>query len=411
MKRPEGISCAWLLLLFAAPLAACGMDSGGLPGQNGKPPNASSPPPTSPGTTPTVMPPGGDTITPVIPPITTPPPTSSTPATPPPVSPTPATPPTATPPAITPPATTPPATTPPPAPSGTPVPPASDPPPPPTATPTVDCSLKQPVTFVSQRSSQSADLAFDADGFLVMANGRDVERLASGGNPEMLVRNALTFSHVVDGLGVLPGGDVLVADSQTDSLFRFTPGSNNGGNNNQRRSINVQSPAKFALGPGGALWVTSTDGELFRVDLASGRATSVAKTDGNLRGLTFSPDFKTIYVSDDRAQVLMSGQIQADGTVANFRAFSGRLGQFPDGLATDICGNVYVADRFGGPLVRVTPTGKTEMVSPVNRAPLYGIAFGSGKQGWSDTSLYAVSSDRGDLFEIKLGFKSAPAPR
>jgi len=301
-----------------------------------------------------------------------------------------------------PPATVPPSSMPTPPPTGTPVPPVSDPPPPPPSAPTLDCTLKQPIGFETRRSSQSADLTFDSEGFLVIANGRDVERLASNGAPQMLIQNALTFSKVVDGLGVLPGGDVVVADSQTDSLDRFTPGSN------QRRSINVRSPAKFARAPGGTLWVTSTDGDLFRVDLANGKSSVAAHTDGNLRGVTFGPDFKTIYVSDDRNQVLLSGQIQADGTVTGLRTFSGRLGEFPDGLATDACGNVYVADRFGGPLLRVTATGKTEMVSNLNRAPLYGIAFGSGKQGWTDTSLYGVSADRGDLYEIRLGIKGAP---
>jgi hypothetical protein len=412
MKRPERSSCIWLLLSLTAPLASCGYDSDGLATKTPGAPTAVKPTQTPPaGGEPTPAPPPAQppvSSTPpatVTPPATTPPPSTKPPepATPPPS--TMPTPPATTtpPPATMPPATMPPATMPPPSTTPpTPVPPASDPPPPPTATPVFDCTLKQPITFNDSRNTESADLAFDAEGYMVFANGRDVERMAKGGSPMMVLEGAISVSRVVDGLGILPGGDVLVADEQTDSLFRLTPGSN------QRRAFSVQSPAKFARSPSGALWVTSTDGEVYRVDVETGKSTIVARTNGRLRGLTFSPDYKIIYLSDERAEELLSAQVHDDGTISEPRTFSGRLGQFPDGLATDICGNVYVADRFGGPLLRVTPTGKTEMVSAVNRAPLWGIAFGSGKQGWDDSTLYAVSSDRDLLYEIKVGVKGLP---
>jgi hypothetical protein len=41
-------------------------------------------------------------------------------------------------------------------------------------------------------------------------------------------------------------------------------------------------------------------------------------------------------------------------------------------------------------------------------ARLSALAFGSGRQGWDERTLYGVSENRGGLYEIALGIRGAP---
>jgi sugar lactone lactonase YvrE len=151
-------------------------------------------------------------------------------------------------------------------------------------------------------------------------------------------------------------------------------------------------------------------GELFLVEPASGKVTSIAQTNGHLRGLSYSLDYKTLYISDSGNKALLTAKVRPDGTVDAPVTFARGLGTFADGVATDICGNVFVSDKNGGPLLRVTPAAKVEMVSPLNGDHVAGLAFGSGKQGWDDHSLYGVSEQDSAIYEIKLGVRGAPPP-
>jgi hypothetical protein len=49
-------------------------------------------------------------------------------------------------------------------------------------------------------------------------------------------------------------------------------------------------------------------------------------------------------------------------------------------------------------------------VANLNANDIWALAFGSGKHGWSETSLFALDHDQGSLYEIPVGFKGAPPP-
>jgi hypothetical protein len=261
-----------------------------------------------------------------------------------------------------------------------------------------------PVVLGMRRATPSSDLTFDSEGYLLILDGRGVTRLAYGATPQMLIPDAV-FSRRVDGLLALPNGDVLIADYDNDELLRLNA------NGARRRFNTIVGPGKFARGPGDSLYVTGYNGELFRVDPNNGRATSLARIFGRLGGLAFSVDYKTLFASDNRNGDLLAFKLRPDGTVDQTPARVRGLGQGPAGLATDICDNVYVADDSGGPVLRVTPTGQIEKVtSGGDFTRLSALAFGSGKQGWDDRTLFAVSADRGGLYELKLGVRAAPPP-
>jgi gluconolactonase len=85
-------------------------------------------------------------------------------------------------------------------------------------------------------------------------------------------------------------------------------------------------------------------------------------------GIGISPDQKTLYVSETVGNCILKFQVKRDGTLnhrANFallnlltpnKATSWWLG--PDSMKIDAKGNMYVAQWFGGKILKISPEGK-----------------------------------------------------
>ena len=104
------------------------------------------------------------------------------------------------------------------------------------------------------------------------------------------------------------------------------------------------------LPPGGQKWV------------------EVARDLNYANGLGISPDQKTLYVSETVGNCILKFSVNADGSLkgrSNFallnlltpnKANSWWLG--PDSMKIDRQGNVYVAQWFGGQILKISPAGK-----------------------------------------------------
>jgi hypothetical protein len=281
---------------------------------------------------------------------------------------------------------------------------SADLPPASTRPPECDRALNLPVTAVFHNNvPDSDDFTFDNEGYFLVRSGRDIARIAYGGMPEMVVRNVVNDRMTIDSLRVLTGGDIVIADYTADELVRLDP------MGSRRRLAMLNSPNKLAHGPGGQLYVVGIEGDIYVVDPDSGGKRMLGRVDGRLRGLTFSVDYKTLYASDGRNNLIYSLQLRPDGTAEAPRVFARNLGGGPDGMTTDACGNIYVAHNSASTIKRVTPKGVVETVANIDRTTS-SIAFGSGKQGWDAKTLYTVSVERGGSFEIKVGLPAAPPP-
>lgn len=285
-----------------------------------------------------------------------------------------------------------------------PAPDASDPPPV-TRPPECDLATKLPITATFRNYiPDSDDFTFDNDGYFLVRSGRDIARLAYLGPPEMVMKNVVGERNTIDSLRMLAGGDIVVADYTSDSLVRLDLNTRQ-----QRKLASLKSPNKLTIGPGGKLYVVGIEGDIYVVDADSGKTNLIGRVDGRLRGLTFSPDYKTLYVSDARNNTLLSLQLRADGTADQPRVWVRNLGGGPDGMTTDVCGNVYVSDHANSSIRRVTPRGSVQVVANIDRTTS-SIGFGSGRQGWDAKTLYTVSVERGGSYEIKIGIPAAPPP-
>jgi len=78
-------------------------------------------------------------------------------------------------------------------------------------------------------------------------------------------------------------------------------------------------------------------------------------------------------------------------------------------LTTDRCGNVYVGGMSSGTVIRIAPDGSAlELVAATARAPVTGLAFGSGVGGWDTQTLYVGVEGNAGILAVALGFDGRP---
>ena len=108
-------------------------------------------------------------------------------------------------------------------------------------------------------------------------------------------------------------------------------------------------------------------------------------------GIGISPDQKTLYVSETVGNCILKFAVRADGTLggrSNFALLnllvpnkndSWWLG--PDSMKLDHAGNLYVAQWFGGKILKISPEGKLLHVFPIAAGDgTTNVAFGPGEK-------------------------------
>ncbi len=316
------------------------------------------------------------------------------------------------PPSIDPPATPPPPPAtplPPPAavPVPTPVPPIDNPAAPdagPAAEPSPCASPRTgPFTLrVRNPNIESDEVVFDPDGQMLLVRDSDVVMLETGSAADPILRSVLGRGG--GALRFMADGTLLVADFTGDSTSRYDLPS--------RRVLfraSTRSPMKMAVGPGERLYVSSQDGFIYLVNTRTGGREVLASPSSGVGGLAFSTDYRTLYAGMLQDQTIAAFPVESDGGLGPPRTLSRGI-PFPFALAVDECGNLYTSGGTDGEVRRISPAGRAEVIVRTDMPELWGMAFGSGKHGWSDTALYITSDSNGrrGLFEVQVGVKGAP---
>lgn len=131
-------------------------------------------------------------------------------------------------------------------------------------------------------------------------------------------------------------------------------------------------------------------------------------------GIAVTPDGKTLIVAETRSVPgrLTAFDVDADGSLSGRRVLTEFEGGFPDGIAVDAEGAVWVAFPFGDELVRVTPAGEVDTRIPFPSP--YAVALGgpSGRElfvatapNWEPEE--AVRLRAGSIHRLEV---EAPAP-
>jgi len=146
----------------------------------------------------------------------------------------------------------------------------------------------------------------------------------------------------------------------------------------------------------GRLWAGSTHLEFVPGEGAlhcwDGERPSEQKAKGLIlpNGLGWSPDDRTMYLADSFAQTLLRAEFDAtDGEVGEFTELCRVEGGFPDGLAVDADGCLWVAIWDGAEVRRFSPAGELIGVVPMPVGKPSSCAFAD------DGTLYITSARAG----------------
>jgi gluconolactonase len=133
-----------------------------------------------------------------------------------------------------------------------------------------------------------------------------------------------------------------------------------------------------------------TPGELWRID-AAGAAVELYGDVSLTNGIGLSPDGRLLYHSDTAAQHVVVHELTPDGRAKDRRAIDVAPG-FPDGLAVDEEGVIWVALYGSGCVSRYRPDGAPDGRLAVPASSVTSLCFG----GSDRRDLYVVSADNSD---------------
>ena len=136
---------------------------------------------------------------------------------------------------------------------------------------------------------------------------------------------------------------------------------------------------------------TGVIGKILYLAPGSQKWVEVANDLNYANGIAISPDQKTLYVSQTVSNCMLKFTINADGTLSNRSNFallnllvpnkvnSWWLG--PDSMKIDSKGNIYVAQWFGGKILKLSPEGKLLHVFEISAGDgTTNVAFGEGEK-------------------------------
>lgn len=245
-----------------------------------------------------------------------------------------------------------------------------------------DCSTVSP-TPLGVRSVPAArgyhGLAFDFDGYVYGSdNNFNVIQADAYGNGSLFAPGQTT-----QGFETLSTGEIaLTLGNGVRIVDPITLGSRVVGSN-------VFGPYGLVEGPDGMLY-TGNRSDTYRIDPATGDATMYIP--GNeAQSVGFSPDGSKFYYTKTFGPALWEVDLDsAYNPVAPPRQLSTFGGGYRDGLAVDICGNIYVPDYSTTRLYRTDPAGNTTVYVNFGSLANYGhsAVFGSGINGWLSDALY-----------------------
>ena len=157
------------------------------------------------------------------------------------------------------------------------------------------------------------------------------------------------------------------------------------------------------------------DNKVWRVNPLTGDYSLITNKISNPNGLTFSPDYKILYISGFNGNKTVHAlSISPDGVPGKLVAWASFGTGWHDGMGTDACGNIYVADYYQTAIYRVSPDGKNAVKiidgSNIDGAYLPNLQWGSGVGGWDKMKIYLPDGWNKGVFEVDLGVPGAPIP-
>jgi hypothetical protein len=251
----------------------------------------------------------------------------------------------------------------------------------------------------------SEDLGFDGAGGLALKGGEQVVIVGPDLNDTLLASGlpqtyGTRFAVNGDLLVAVPGAGKLQAISPEGVITDLVGG--------------LEGPNGLYVDPTGVMWVTEFSGSrVVRFDPQLNKSVVYSGPDAlTANGVVYDPDrgllFFTSYGAGRLLKLVVDEQGQAQGDPVLVAALGGAA---LDGLALDVCGNVYAVDQANSRLYRMNLDAEAELVGQPELLAQFAsnvanAQFGRGP-GWDPESLY-LSGNPGDLYRVVVGVEGAP---
>jgi len=241
-------------------------------------------------------------------------------------------------------------------------------------------------------------------------------------NPDGRLETLVSGRHSIGGLAFCESGKLLMSgpslalfDEKTgkiEDVFSKYPG----------RTIN--SLNDMTVDAQGSVYIGSMNynaldreakpvpGDLYRVD-PDRKATLVGEGYQVSNGLGFSPDGKLLYHADSPPKTIWAYDVAPGRTLSNRRVFAKVPEGYPDGLAVDAEGGVWVAAIFAYELVRFKPDGTVDRRLKMPSRMVVSLTFG----GPDMRDLYVVTGDnvdrplKGTILKLRSDIPGLPVPK
>jgi sugar lactone lactonase YvrE len=274
----------------------------------------------------------------------------------------------------------------------------------------IDCAALPPTpsaVSMIEGVPSSDDLTFDTNGNLVGMSSANLFKIPKLGVPSVWVEDAGCSR----GLATLPTGDVVCGGADKLYLFDKLTGA--------RRIVvgGLRQPNGIETDPDGDVYVTEYVSDSVRlVHPYTSTYETVAEGVPAPGGLTFSPDFATLYVAsgcdaiytirfdEERHPEPPKLLLTTEDPVAVAASMTGCLA----GMGVDSCGNLYALTGDDPRLFRIAPdasavTQLADLRSAVSSVS--SLEWGRGPGGFFDDTLYVTCSDD-TVFEIRVDVTS-----
>ena len=253
----------------------------------------------------------------------------------------------------------------------------------------------------------SEDIAFDGKGNAVGSDNVHIYKTSPLGVKKMFSPN-LKFRA---GLAYLPNGWLVVCDNELGRLVKIDP---KGVQYTLLQGLSY--PNGITIDLQGFVYVSEHDaGKVLRVHPYTGEFTVIAKGLQNPNGLAFNKEYDQLYIGTFGGSWIYRLSISPNGTPGKLVKWGDMTGSpgMLDGIAVDICGNVYVCEYASTDIWRFGPDGGAPekiLDSDPDITYLPNLRFGRGP-GWDQNSLYSPDGwNKKGIWRINIGVPSVPLP-
>jgi len=248
----------------------------------------------------------------------------------------------------------------------------------------------------------SEDFTIGSDGMMygISMTTQGLTRQTIDGSGEMLFPNVSSWGR---GVRFLSDGRLVVAEPDSGVLLIFDPvtwGS-------QVLVAGLVSPNGLAIDDRDFIYLTQLSGRVLRIHPDTGDYTVLHDTPVSTDGITFAPDYRTLYWNSEEGQVIRvvlndDGEVIDGPTMVTEINFAGGWGIL-DGMAADACGNVYVV-KMEGEIIKVTPDGDQSLLVDLTSQGVFisAVNFGPGFGGFEEGRMYVMDLGQG-VYEIDVG--------